>query len=384
MEGMKMTMLDTLLGRTRVLVKENERAIALYKGEIINVLVPGEHIMPNRQNHLEIERHDLVRPELVSKFDNALLNRHAALAAKHVTTFRAGADELVLIDRDGQLHAVLLPERKLTVWNDAGPWVAQTVSIKDTLAVDLALMRRVGGVRLASHMHVHVVNEGQAGLLYIDGKLAQVLAPSTHAYWNVGRVIKVTVVDLRVQSLDVTGQELLTRDRVSIRINIAAEYQVVDPAKAEGLTKDYTDTLHRALQMAFRKTLGALTLDQILERKGVVDVEAGEKVRGEMAALGVKVLDIALKDVILPGEMREILNQVVAAEKQAEANVIRRREETNATRSLLNTAKVMSENPVMLRLKELEALESIASKVDKLTIHNGTSGLMNDLVKLAD
>jgi regulator of protease activity HflC (stomatin/prohibitin superfamily) len=384
MEGMKMTMLDTLIGRTRVLIKENERAIALYKGEIINVLVPGEHIMPNRDNNLEIERHALLRPEFVSKFDNALLNRHASLAAKHVTTFRAGADELVLIDRDGQLHAVLLPERKLTIWNDAGPWVTQTVSVKDTLAVDLALMRRVGGVRLASHMHVHVVNEGQAGLLYIDGKLAQVLAPGTHAYWNVGRVIKVTVVDLRVQSLDVTGQELLTRDRVSIRINIAAEYQVVDPVKAEGMTKDYTDTLHRALQMAFRKTLGALTLDQILERKGVVDVEAGEKVRGEMAALGVKVLDIALKDVILPGEMREILNQVVAAEKQAEANVIRRREETNATRSLLNTAKVMSENPVMLRLKELEALESIASKVDKLTIHNGTSGLMNDLVKLAD
>lgn len=379
-----MTMLDTILGRARVLVNENERAIALYKGEIINVLEPGEHTLPNRKNRLEIERHDLARPEFVSKYDKALLSRHAALADKHVTTFRAGSDELILVDRDGQLHAVIMPERKLSVWIEAGPWAAQAVSIKDTLAVDPALIRRVGSARLAAHMHVHVVGEGQAGLLYVDGKLADVLKPGTHAWWNVGRTIKVTVVDLRVQSLDVTGQELLTRDRVSIRINLAAEYQVVDPAKAEGLTKDYADTLHRALQMAFRKTLGALTLDQILERKGVVDVEAGEKVRAEMAALGVKVLDIALKDVILPGEMREILNQVVAAEKQAEANVIRRREETNATRSLLNTAKVMSENPVMLRLKELEALESIASKVDKLTIHNGASGLMNDLVKLQD
>jgi regulator of protease activity HflC (stomatin/prohibitin superfamily) len=379
-----MTMLDKILGRARVLINENERAIALYKGEIINVLAPGEHTLPNRENRLEIERHDLVRPEFVSKYDKALLSRHAALADKHVTTFRAGTDELLLINRDGQLHGVLMPERKLTVWTDAGPWDAVTVPVKDTLAVDPALVRRVGAARLAAHMHVHVVGEGQAGLLYIDGKLADVLKPGSHAWWNIGRTIKVTVVDLRVQSLDVTGQELLTRDRVSIRINLAAEYQVVDPAKAEGLTKDYADTLHRALQMAFRKTLGALTLDQILERKGVVDAEAGEKVRAEMADYGVKVLDIALKDVILPGDMREILNQVVAAEKQAEANVIRRREETNATRSLLNTAKVMSENPVMLRLKELEALESIASKVDKLTIHNGASGLMNDLVKLQD
>lgn len=381
---MNMTMLEKILGRTRVLVKENERAIALYKGEIIDVLGPGEHNLPNRKNRLEIELHDLVRPEFVSKYADALQTRHAALAAKHVTTFRAGTDEILLVDRDGQMHGVVMPERKLAVWNDAGPWATQSVSVKDTLVVDPSLVRRVGSTRLATHMHVQVVSEGQAGLLYIDGKLADVLKAGTHAYWNIGRVIKVTVVDLRVQSLDVTGQELLTRDRVSIRINLSAEYQVTDPAKAEGLTKDYADTLHRALQMAFRKTLGALTLDQILERKGVVDVEAGEKVRAEMAALGVKVLDIALKDVILPGDMREILNQVVAAEKQAEANVIRRREETNATRSLLNTAKVMSENPVMLRLKELEALESIASKVDKLTIHNGASGLMNDLIKLQD
>ena len=77
-------------------------------------------------------------------------------------------------------------------------------------------------------------------------------------------------------------------------------------------------------------------------------------------------------------------SQVVAAQKEAEANVIRRREETNATRSLLNTARVMAENPVMLRLKELEALETIAGKVDTLTVHNGTEGLMTDLVRLRD
>ena len=103
-----------------------------------------------------------------------------------------------------------------------------------------------------------------------------------------------------------------------------------------------------------------------------------------MAALGVEVGAIALKDVILPGEMRDILTAVVAAEKEAEANVIRRREETNATRSLLNTAKVMAENPVMLRLKELEALETIAGKVERLTVHNGTAGLLGDIARLRD
>ncbi len=228
------------------------------------------------------------------------------------------------------------------------------------------------------------VAEGQTGLLYVNGEFVRALGAGSHMFWDIGRKVTVKLVDTRRQSLDVTGQEVLTKDRVTIRINLAAEYRVADPVKVTTEVKDFAEALYRALQYAFRKTLGAKTLDQILENKVTVDAEAADKVRTEMAAIGIDVGEIALKDVVLPGDMREILNQVVAAEKEAEANVIRRREETNATRSLFNTTKVMSENPVMLRLKELEALEQIAGKVERLTGHNGTGGLMNDLVKLRD
>jgi regulator of protease activity HflC (stomatin/prohibitin superfamily) len=88
----------------------------------------------------------------------------------------------------------------------------------------------------------------------------------------------------------------------------------------------------------------------MLAEKVNVDAEAAEKVRTEMAQIGIELGEIVLKDLIIPGEMRDILNQVVAATKAAEANVIKRREEPNATRSLLNTAKVMAEYPVLLRL----------------------------------
>ena len=90
-----------------------------------------------------------------------------------------------------------------------------------------------------------------------------------------------------------------------------------------------------------------------------------------------------MKDIILPGEMREILNTVVLAEKEAEAGAIRRKEDAAETRALLNTAKVMADNPAMMRLKELEALESISDKVGTLTVHSGTKGLMEDLVSLS-
>lgn len=378
------TILDRILRRTRVQVKENERAIVLRKGEMLGILGPGEHALAGTEKDIGVYRHDLSNPAFASVFEKALFDKLPDVAARHLTTFRTGRQEVAVIERDGMLHAVLAPDRKLTVWTDAGPWAGETIDVSGEIAVDPALARRLLQAKKAELVAAYAIADGQAGLLSIDGAFVRVLGSGVHAFWNVGRAVTVKIIDLKRQPLDVAGQEMLTRDRVTIRVNISAEYQVVDPVKAATTVKDFQEALYRSLQYAYRRALGNLTLDQILERKGSVDEEAAAKVRADIEPIGVEASDIALKDVILPGDMREILNQVVAAEKQAEANVIRRREETNATRSLLNTAKVMAENPVMLRLKELETLETIAGKVERLTVHNGTDGLMNDLVRLRD
>jgi regulator of protease activity HflC (stomatin/prohibitin superfamily) len=82
-------------------------------------------------------------------------------------------------------------------------------------------------------------------------------------------------------------------------------------------------------------------------------------------------VEIGIKDVILPGDVRELLNKVVEAERTAKANLIRRQEETAATRSLLNTARLMEDNPLLLRLKELEALEKLVEKVGRIDLATG-------------
>ena len=247
-----------------------------------------------------------------------------------------------------------------------------------------ALARRLGRLATSEHIKRFNVADTQMGLFYVDGVFERMLEPGAYAFFNVGRAVHVRTVDTRRAALDVTGQEMLTKDRVTIRVNVTAEYRVTDPVKAVTAVTDFEEALYRALQFAFRKSLGTKTLDEILGNKVSVDAEAAGAVRAEMTAIGIEVGEIALKDVILPGEMRDILNQVVSAEKEAQANNIRRREETAATRSLLNTAKVMAENPVMLRLKELEALETISGRVGYLTVHNGTQGLLEDLVKLRE
>lgn len=374
---------DRVRGVSRVIVRENQRAIALYKGKFRGILTPGEHALRADRGRLEIEWHDLSRSEFVSLYDKTLFRDHIEVAAQHLTEFRAGVGEVVVISRDGRFHAVLKPEGRAVYWTDTGTWTAERFAIDGDLEIAAAVARRFTALAATAVTSVDVA-EGHVGLLFVDGKFVRELAAGAHTFWSVTRKVVVKVVDLRRQSLDVAGQEILTRDRVTLRVNLAADYQVIDAVKAATTVKDFADALYRALQFAFRKSLGAKSLDEILADKVTAEAEAVAEVRTQMLAIGLSVGEIAVKDVILPGEMRDILNKVVAAEKEAEANVIRRREETNATRALLNTARVMAENPVMLRLKELEALSDIAGKVERLTIHNGTAGLMNDLVRLRE
>ncbi|MEL6204291.1 MAG: slipin family protein [Pseudomonadota bacterium] len=376
------TLTDWILGRQRLTLTETQRALVLRKGVFHAILSAGEHVLPRDQVTWQV--HNLGTSQFQSPYKEALLRTRPDLVEAHLTVVEAGADEVKIVNRNGRAYEVVTPDHRSVYWTEAGEWTVDTVSLAETHQVEAWLAKRLMRAKLTGALTSAEVSEGKVGILMVDGVVDRVLEAGTYWFWNLGRKHLVKLVDTRWQTHEVAGQELLTADRVTLRVNLTAEYRVVDPLEAVRAVKDFTEALHLALQLAFRKTLGALTLDALLADKVAVSDGAAAEVRTAMARIGLEVGAIALKDVILPGEMREILNRVVTAEKEAEANVIRRREETNATRSLLNTAKVMAENPVMLRLKELEALEAIAGKVERLTVHNGTEGLMTDLVKLRE
>ena len=145
---------------------------------------------------------------------------------------------------------------------------------------------------------------------------------------------------------------------------------------------DPLDHLYKEIQFGLRAAVGTRTLDALLEDKTAIDREVAAHLGSRFTEIGVAVLGVGVKDIILPGDMKELLGKVVEAEKVAQANVIRRREETNATRSLLNTAKVMESNAVALRLKELETLEKVTEKVGTLSVYGGLDAVLNELVRL--
>ena len=181
--------------------------------------------------------------------------------------------------------------------------------------------------------------------------------------------------------MEVSGQELLSADKVTIRVNVVCHYQVVDSALWVSQYANATDYVYRELQFAVRAVVGSRSIDELLADKQAVDEALVEHMVNKHIA-GITIDSMGLKDIILPGEIRQILTKVVEAEKSAQANNIRRREETAATRSLLNTARVMEENPTALRLKELETLEKVTEKIDKISVFGGLDGVLNGLINI--
>jgi regulator of protease activity HflC (stomatin/prohibitin superfamily) len=173
----------------------------------------------------------------------------------------------------------------------------------------------------------------------------------------------------------------MTLDKVTLRLNAVVTFRVIDARQAVSTVENVRQALYRDAQLALRAIVGARELDAFLTDKDAVANELTEAVRPRAKALGLELLAMGIRDVILPGEMKDLLNKVTEAKKGAEANLIFRREETAAIRSQANTAKLLQDNPTLMRLRELEVLEKIAAN-SKLNIMLGDKGLTDRVVNL--
>jgi regulator of protease activity HflC (stomatin/prohibitin superfamily) len=367
----------------RVVIGDGERGLVYRNRQFAGVLAPGVHRWFDPLKRVEVVVHDIGKAEYAGKDVDRLV---AVLGARLAETFvlaDLATDEVGLVLKDDRLEDVLAPGTRKLYWKGLVSVRVQSVSLADGLDVDAAVVKRLRQLGMLERVAVSlIVPEETAGLLFVDGKLVRTLGPGAYAFWNFQKNVAVEMIELRVQSMEVSGQELLTRDKVSLRVNLAASIRITDPVAARTRVAKHGDYVYRELQYGLRKAVSAKSLDELLGDKASLDADIFGYVRGRVTDLGIEVLGVGIKDVILPGEMKEILNSVVQAEKAAQANVIRRREEANATRSLLNTAKLVEESPTLMRLKELEALEKVTEKIDKLTVFGGLDGVLKQLVTI--
>ena len=372
----------------RVWIAQHERALVWENKMFSGVLEPGKHWLIKLFGTVEFQVYDLTVPEFEHPRVDFLVKEARPTMENHFHIVELTDSEVGLVYKNGKLASVLAPGKRQLYWK--GPIEVKVEKID--LSVDLEVPERVAKLLArakaplaaqASEAVVAVeVPDTSGALLIVDGQFRKVLEPGLHVFWKFQRSVKVDILDRRVQALEVSGQDILTRDKVSLRVNLTALWQLLDIVTARAGLQNFVEFVYKELQFALREAIGGRTLDELLGAKGDLDREIQASALSRIEKHGIQLVSVGVKDIILPGDMKEILNKVVEAEKVAQANLIKRREETAATRSLLNTARLMDENPTLMRLKELETLEKVTEKVDKLTVFGGLEGVLKDVVRI--
>lgn len=361
----------------KITVKENERAFLSRNGRFVRMLEPGAHRFLPGLGYSVVMREIDELPML----DDLPLSNDLPLAvcmkdarfAESVATVAVPDGHVALHRVDGR-YAGVLTRGAYAYWNVFRKHTFTLVDMADERAT-AEIPRAVLDQIPANFCRRVQVEEHQAVLLHVDGSFVRRLEPGRYFFWNNGKDVSWAVYDLRLQQMEVAGQEILTLDKVSLRINFTCRYRIVDPVRLHREVSDCQAQLYVTLQLALREVVGRLRFDELLERKD----DLAALVLAQLPKGGaVEFVAAGLKDVILPGEIRDIMNTVLIAEKKAQANVIARREEVASTRSLLNTAKLMEENATLYRLKELEYLERICDKVGSISVDNA-SGMLEQL-----
>ena len=248
----------------------------------------------------------------------------------------------------------------------------------DDICTHYGHFREGGGIMLG--IENVIIGETETGLLYRDGRFVRTLAPGRHRilHWPLGRE-SVTRVDVRRTPFVLSGQEMLTSDALSVRLNVAAEYRVTDVAQAVHTVQDYRTALYQAIQILLRDEVQARTLDALLADRSAISEALLRRGQPEAEALGLELTRVGVRDIILSGEVKRMLSPEVEAQRAGRAALVAAREETAATRAKANTAQILAGNPVLLRLREIEALAQVAGGMGNTVVVAVPGELMSAL-----
>lgn len=191
-----------------------------------------------------------------------------------------------------------------------------------------------------------IIKDTHRGLWYEDGVLAKIVDAGRHripksrkTWWVIGRRkprVEVRLVDIRERDLTIKGQEILTIDKVAIRVSVIVQYQVIDPKAALHRVENYEDRLYSDVQLAARRSLAMMTLEEILTNRNKLSAEILAEVKDAAWTYGVDIRRADVKDLIFPGNLRDIMNRVLTAERLSHAQLIEAR--TDAERQRLQAA----------------------------------------------
>ena len=345
-------------------VRLNERVVVFRGGLPWRALAPGRYFFFGNVSEQRFNTNELVF--------RALPEVRALLDAEWYREVTVAPLERAVLFRDG-VPVVFLRPGVHRYWTVDASVTLMKLDVTQALP---ALTQELEQLIPRSEYIDVTVQAHETGLRYEQGRLTGVLAPGRYKLWTHPEAqARIATADMRRTEVAITGQELMTRDKVSLRLSLTVAYAIEDAVLATHKVENAQTAVYTAVQLAARGYVASVTLDELLEGREAFTRYLTQEVVPKAKTFGVRVDDLGVKDVVLPGEMKTLLNRVIEAEKAAAANVISRREETAATRSLVNTARLMADQPILLRLKELEAMKDIAAQIDEVRIVVGAEHL---------
>lgn len=225
--------------------------------------------------------------------------------------------------------------------------VLAAAAVVTALALAWALWRR----SLTTTVYDH-----QKGLLFRRGAFERELDAGTYRLWSAHD--KIEVFDLRDMPLSVLGQEMLTADKINPRVTLIGSYRVKQPRLAQSRSTSFLFDVTTAAQLALRDAVARLTLDQLLETQSAIGPEIQAAIAAKAAELGIEISALAVRDVMLPANLKRAYAGVIEAQKEAQRKLEVARGEQAVLRSLANTARLYAETPTLLQARVVQALES--------------------------
>jgi len=205
---------------------------------------------------------------------------------------------------------------------------------------------------------ITVIFEYQRAVEYRWGRYARTLQPGVYWTWPIFQ--RYVRVDTRQASLQVTGQQVLTADRIAVGFNLLVWHRVADPALALNEVASWADALHQAAQLAAREAISARDLEAVLGERPEMAAEITEATREAAQAFGVEVIRATVKDVMVDREVEAAHRQKLIADQRGQAELVAARHEVAAARARANAARIVADHPAILAQRRLDVLEKAA------------------------
>lgn len=355
----------------KLAINNQEIGIYIKNNEVSKIYSKGNYwILFNKK----IEKFN-INEIIDDKYHSIFLD--AELIQPLIKTIEVLHNEILIVYKNNQFYKSFI-NKNVMLWQNSNQLTTVKYDLNDSVSIENLSKREVEILKKVSAIKTVSVQPYFEGILFKDNQFDQVLKAGEYQFYNNDTKISMVAFDMRPQTIEISGQEILTKDKAQLRINFMVNYQIIDLLKAYQSNKDFEKMIYQAIQLGLREFIGNMNFDELMSDKNSVTNYILQKYQNQFETIGLKLIDAGMKDIILPGEIREIMNRVLIAEKTAQANSITRREETASTRSLLNTAKLMEENETLWKLKEMEYIEKIADKVGEISISGG-SNVLNEL-----